>query len=52
VLTKSEAELVLRVRETLEALWDCTCPDMGPDERCERCVTLVGLDLLLARSDR
>lgn len=42
----TRADLLARVRATLEALWDCTCA--GEDEaECERCTTLRELDDLI-----
>jgi hypothetical protein len=54
MLTKTESELIRRVRETLESLWDCSTPlvcGYGETE-CERCSTLNDLDRLLQRAKR
>jgi hypothetical protein len=32
-----------RAVEALEALWDCSCPDLDEGETCERCLTLAAL---------
>jgi hypothetical protein len=44
----TKRDLILRLRERLEALWDCTCT---PAVECERCSTLREIDDQLLGSE-